>query len=34
MSDLSEKGGHPIVGNLELAATNPDSALDLPAMVI
>ena len=33
MSALSEKGGHPIVGNLELAATNPDKALDLPAIV-
>ena len=34
MSALSEKGGHPIVGNLEFAATNPDKALDLPAIVI
>ena len=34
MSALSEKGGHPIVGNLQFAATNPDKALDLPAIVI
>ena len=34
MSALSEKGGQPMVGNLEFAATNPDSALDLPAMVM
>ena len=33
MSALSEKGGHPIVGNSEFAATNPDKALDLPAIV-
>ena len=31
---LSEKGWHPIVGNSEFAATNPDKALDLPAIVI
>jgi hypothetical protein len=34
ISDLSEKGGHPNVGNSELAATNPDRALDRPAIVI
>jgi hypothetical protein len=34
MSDLSEKGGHPIVGNSEFAATKPDKALDLPAIVM
>ena len=34
ISALSENGGQPIVGNSELAATNPDKALDLPAIVI
>ena len=33
ISDLSEKGGHPIVGKLEFAATKPERALDLPAIV-
>ena len=31
---MSENGGHPKVGKLEFAATNPESAFDLPAMVI
>ena len=34
MSALSENGGHPIVGNSELAATKPERALDLPAIVM
>ena len=34
ISVLSEKGGQAMVGNSELAATNPDRALDRPAMVI
>ena len=34
ISVLSEKGGQANVGNSELAATNPDRALDRPAMVI
>ena len=33
ISALSENGGHPIVGNSEFAATKPDKALDLPAIV-
>jgi hypothetical protein len=33
MSALSEKGGHPRVGNSEFAATKPDKAFDLPAIV-
>ena len=32
--NLSEKGGHPNVGNSEFAATKPDKALDLPAIVM
>ncbi|MDG2397707.1 MAG: hypothetical protein P8M59_00150, partial [Candidatus Marinimicrobia bacterium] len=28
ISVLSEKGGQPMVGNSQLAATNPDKALD------
>ena len=34
MSDLSEKGGHANVGNVEFAATKPDSALERPAIVM
>ena len=34
ISALSEKGGHPKVGNSEFAATKPDRAFDLPAIVI
>ncbi|MDP6033189.1 MAG: hypothetical protein QGH04_04990, partial [Candidatus Marinimicrobia bacterium] len=34
ISALSENGGQPRVGNLEFAATNPERALDRPAMVI
>ena len=33
ISTLSEKGGQPIVGLLVFAATKPDRALDLPAIV-
>ena len=33
ISVLSENGGQAMVGNSELAPTNPDSALDRPAIV-
>jgi hypothetical protein len=34
ISVLSEKGGQAKVGKTELAATNPDRALERPAIVI
>ena len=33
ISTLSAKGGHPIVGFSLFAATKPERALDLPAIV-
>ena len=33
ISVLSEKGGHANVGKDEFAATKPDRAFDLPAIV-
>ena len=33
ISALSAKGGQAKVGNSEFAPTNPESALDLPAIV-
>jgi hypothetical protein len=33
ISALSENGGQPSVGNSEFAATKPESAFDLPAIV-